>query len=74
MSAGRAQAPTELLTSQDVKTIGFKDTLGTKLKDTRGMFSSSDPTAIVAQVDATVGNLDSASQGALTFFVSWIEY
>lgn len=74
MSAGRAQTPTDFLIAQDVKTTGFKDTLGTVLTTKRGMFSSTQPTDIVAEATSTVSNLDQSTTGSITFYVTYIAY
>lgn len=74
ISVGSAPSPIALLTAQDIKTIGFKDLIGAKLTTGRGMFSSVDPVAIVAEAKSTNVNLDQSSQGVITFFMTWIEY
>lgn len=74
VSIGRAQTPIELLLAQDLKTTGFKDSLGDKLKLNRGMYSSSSNTDIIAELKSIGGNLDTATQGSITFYLSWIEY
>lgn len=74
MSAGTVQSSNSLLLVQDVKSTGFKDGIGTRLTSGRGMFSSTDPVAIVAELKSTVFNLNASSQGQITFYYSWIEY
>lgn len=74
LSAGRQQSPTELLAAQNAKTAGFKDALGDRLKLNRGMFSSAGNTDIVAEAVSTGGNLNFATHGSVTFYLSWIEH
>lgn len=74
MSVGRAQTPVDFLLAQDVKTTGFKDLLGTVLTTKRGMFSSTQSTDIIAEATSTVANLDQATTGSITFYVTFIAY